>query len=150
MNTVNHNYSKAPYFEKVMPLIQKIIYFDKVNLGLFVTNSIQVILNYLNIDTKIILSSSLEKDNELKGKNKIISICKLLGASEYYNAIGGMELYDREEFSKQGIYLYFLKSNIIPYRQFKNDFVPGLSILDVMMFNSVDMIHQMLDSYELV
>lgn len=150
INTLNHNYSKAPYFEKIMPIIQRIIDFDKANLSLFITNSIQVILDYLNIDTKIILSSSLEKDSELKGKDKILSISKLLGGSEYYNAIGGMELYDREEFRKQGINLYFLKSNIIPYRQFKNEFVPGLSILDVMMFNPVDTINKMLDDYKLI
>jgi hypothetical protein len=147
---LQNNYAKAPCFKDVMELIQGITVFDKTNLSLFITNSFRIILKYLNVKTNLILSSSLAKDVSLKGKDKVLSICKLLVASDYYNAIGGYELYDKDAFSKQGINLYFLKTNIMSYKQFKNDFIPGLSILDVMMFNSVDTINQMLDSYDLV
>ncbi|GHV20468.1 hypothetical protein FACS189494_04270 [Spirochaetia bacterium] len=147
---VQHNYVKAPYYKEAMELSQQIISYDRSSLSLFITNSIKVINNYLNIETKTILSSSLDKDNSLKGKDKIISICKLLNTTDYYNAIGGQELYDKEEFLTHGISLYFLKTNISPYKQFSNDFVSGLSILDVMMFNSKEDINKMLDNYELI
>ena len=49
-----------------------------------------------------------------------------------------------------GIELKFLKSDLVPYKQFANDFVPGLSIIDVLMFNSVEEIKRMLNQYELV
>jgi hypothetical protein len=148
--TLEHNYSKAPYFRDIMKLIQEIVKYDKSNLALFVANSIKIMLEYLRIDTKLLLSSSLDKDNRLKGKDRILNICKILGAADYYNAIGGMELYNKEEFLQNDINLYFLKANVVPYKQLKNDSVPGLSIIDVMMFNSVETINKMLDDFELV
>jgi hypothetical protein len=86
----------------------------------------------------------------LKGQDKILEICKLLNADTYYNAIGGQELYDKSVFFKENIKLCFLKADILEYPQFKNDFVPGLSIIDVLMFNSQRQIRDMLKSYELV
>lgn len=150
MKMLQINYAKAPYFKEVMNLIEKIVCFEKSDLGIFLFNQIKVICDYLGIETDLILSSTLNKDNSLKGKDKVIEICKLLDAREYYNAIGGQELYDKGEFEQNGIKLSFLKTNITPYRQLKNEFVGGLSLLDVLMFNSVEDVNRMLDDFELV
>jgi hypothetical protein len=44
----------------------------------------------------------------------------------------------------------FIKSRPIEYKQYKNDFVPWLSMIDVLMFNSKEQIKEFLDNYELV
>lgn len=150
MKMIQINYAKAPYFMDICEILNKIISFDKSNLGMFLFNQIKVICEYLNINTEILLSSDLNKNNDLKGKDKVIQICKLLGADTYYNAIGGQELYNKEEFAKNDISLYFLKTNITPYKQLKNEFVGNLSILDVLMFNSPDECKKLLNNYELV
>jgi hypothetical protein len=92
----------------------------------------------------------MEKNNELKGQEKIIHISKLLNADTYINAIGGQDLYDKESFKKACIDLKFIKTYSTSYTQFKNEFIPWLSILDVMMFNSIEEINKMLDDYELI
>ena len=74
----------------------------------------------------------------------------MLGASEYYNAIGGRELYSYERFRERGIQLKFVKTDRIEYTQFGNEFQPNLSILDVMMFNPVPEIRKMLEKYTLI
>ena len=56
-----------------------------------------------------------------------------------------MELYDRNYFSSSGISLQFIKSTGVIYRQFDNDFVPSLSVIDVMMFNSPDSIRDFIE-----
>lgn len=150
LKTIYHSYKKAPYFEFIYPLIENILDFEDKNLAKFIGNSIIHICNYLKINTEIIYSSSMEKNNELKGQEKIIHICKLLNADTYINAIGGQDLYDKESFKKACIDLKFIKNNSTPYTQFKNEFIPWLSILDVMMFNSVEEINKMLDNYELI
>jgi len=150
LKTIYHSYKKAPYFEFVYPLIENILDFEDKNLAKFIGNSIIHICNYLKIDTEIIYSSSMEKNDELKGQEKIIHICKLLNADTYINAIGGQDLYDKEAFKQSYIDLKFIKNNFTTYTQFKNEFIPGLSILDVMMFNSVEEINKMLDNYELL
>jgi hypothetical protein len=65
----------------------------------------------------------------------VLALCEAVGASTYVNAIGGMELYSRETFQEKGIDLKFIQSNPFEYPQFGNEFVPWLSIIDVMMFN---------------
>ncbi len=150
LKTIYHSYNKAPYFESAFPVIENILNYEDKNLAKFIGNSIITICNYSEIDTKIIYSSALEKNNELKAQEKIIHICKLLDADTYINAIGGQELYDKETFKKFCIDLKFIKCNLTSYPQFKNEFIPWLSILDVMMFNSTDEINKMLDNYEFI
>ena len=84
------------------------------------------------------------------GKNKVLEICRELGADIYYNAIGGQKLYDKIEFMEKGIDLKFIKTDTVEYKQFGSLFVPNLSIVDVLMFNSVDEVNMMLDKYTLV
>ena len=150
LKTIEMGYKKAPFFEDVFSLLKEICQYPDRLLGLFLFNSHIKICDYLGIDTKLILSSSFEKNTELKGKDKVISICKQLGADEYINAIGGQELYDKKEFAENGIRLNFLKANLREYKQFKNEFVAGLSIIDIMMFNSKEEIKEMLNDFELV
>lgn len=150
LKTIEENYKKAPFFKDVYLMIEKIIMNNEKNLAKFIEFSLKEISNYLEIKTEILISSSLKKDNLLKGKDKVIEICKIMGATEYYNAVGGQELYSFDEFKQNGIELKFLKTGNIEYKQFKNEFIPNLSILDVMMFNSKEEIKRMLNNYELI
>lgn len=150
LKTIESSYRKAPYYDEVYPVIKEIIICDENNLAKYIENSIRKICEYLNINTKLIVSSSIDKDINLKGQDKVINICKILGADEYYNAIGGQELYSYSDFEKQGIKLRFLDTDNIEYSQFNGDFVSNLSIIDVMMFNSIDEIKIMLEEYKLI
>lgn len=150
LKTIEHAYNKAPYFQETYELVNEILSFTNSNLGAFLSNSIKRTCKALNIDTEIINSSELHKNCELKGQEKVINICRLLECDIYYNAIGGKELYTSEEFDKYNIKLFFLKSCEISYKQFKNDFIPWLSIIDVMMFNSPTEISKMLENYKLI
>jgi hypothetical protein len=143
-------YKKAPYYNEVSALLARIYSFEDRSLGAFMMNSFQVVLDYLEIDTKLILSSSIEKDNSLKAKDKVKHICHLLGADTYYNAIGGQELYDKDDFKADGIDLQFVKTDLTAYPQFKNEFVSGLSIIDVLMFNSKTEVQNVLKQYNTI
>lgn len=151
LSKIQMAYSKAPNYESVYPILEKVFLQQENNLAKYLYNSFKIVGEYLNIQTNILLSSELKKDCSLKGKDKVISICKLLEADEYYNSVGGMELYDKEEFAANRIKLSFLKMNDdIVYKQFNNEFVPYLSIIDVMMFNSQQECQEMLKRYTLI
>jgi len=150
LKTLETAYKKAPYFENVFYVVKNIFDYENKNLANFVGNSIIQIADYLDIKTEFLYSSDINKDDELKGQEKILNICKALNATNYINAIGGQELYDKEIFEQNSIKLNFLKTETIEYQQFKNDFIPYLSILDVMMFNSAEAINIMLDKFELI
>lgn len=144
------NYSKAPYFRNVYPFLENILKYNPKKAIHFFEYQIHMMAEYLNMKTKFLLSSSIKKNSELKGENKILEICKILGADTYINAIGGQKLYSREKFDNAGIKLQFLHTNEIYYRQFSQEFVPNLSIIDVMMFNSKEAIEEMLQEFSLL
>ena len=142
-------YRKAPYYAEVSALLDKIYNYEDKSLGAFMMHSFQVVLDYLEIDTKLVLSSTIEKDNALRGKDKVKHICHLLGADAYYNAIGGQDLYDKGDFKADGIELYFVQTNLAPYVQLASEFVPGLSIMDVLMHNGKEGTKKLLKEYTL-
>lgn len=148
--TIWNAYHKRPYFREAYPLVTEILEHKGKNLAKYLEYSIRKVCQYLNIDTELMISSKIDKDNTLKGEDKIIDICKRLNADTYYNAIGGEQLYDYEKFKEQGIKLCFLKAGEISYCQGRNDFEPNLSIIDVMMNNSVETIREMLNDYILI
>lgn len=151
LTRITESYKKAPYFSSVFPLVEKIIRFEETNLFYFIFNSIKELNDHLEIKTPIIISSKITINKDLKAEKKVIALCKERNAKTYINPIGGIELYNREEFKEQGLSLQFLKANNILYPQFKNEFVPFLSIIDVLMFNSKEEVQDHLKrSYSLI
>lgn len=150
IKTFRHAYCRAPYFEQVMPLLETLLLYPEPRLDLYLMHQLKTIARYLGMHTRFILSSEVEKDNSLKGQDKLLAICDALGADSYTNAIGGQLLYSEEDFASQGIDLKFIKSHDIRYRQFGEEFISWLSIIDVLMFNSVTDIHRFLDAYDLI
>jgi len=136
LNHFREAYRRAPYFAQTFPLIEQIVQYKDNNLFCFLHNSIVKTCAYLGITTDIKISSGISIDHTLKNQDKVLALCKAVGASTYVNAIGGMELYSKETFRENGIDLKFIKSKPFEYPQFGNKFVPWLSIIDVMMFNS--------------
>lgn len=150
LRKLQYAYSKAPMIKSVFPVLSEIICCPENNLFDYIYNSIVKICMLFEVKTDIKISSSIHIDHSLKSEQKVISICKMLRADTYVNAIGGTELYDAATFAENGIELKFLKTNFVPYKQFGNEFVPGLSIIDVMMFNPKESVREMLDDYELI
>ena len=150
LNKLNSAYSKAPYYLSVISLIEECLEYNNYNLFKFVYNSILRIVNFLEIDTEIIISSSINIDHNLKNKYKVMALCKELNADTYINPIGGVGLYDKEEFKSKGIELNFIEPCLNEYKQFNDDFISALSIIDVLMFNSKEEVKLMLDNYTLI
>ena len=150
LKTVEMAYKKAPFFDAFFPLVEKILMQDETNLAKFIGYSLAIISDYMGIKTQFVYSSDIEKDNTLKAQEKIIDIVKRIGATRYINAIGGQELYSKERFSAEGITLNFLQTHLQEYKQFKNDFIPYLSIIDVIMFNDPETLKSMLKKQELI
>jgi hypothetical protein len=150
LNKIEASYRKAPYYEEIYPIISDCLLKKEDNLFNYIYYSIEKIKNYLDIKTELLIYSNLGIKNRLKEEERVIQICKHLEATYYINAIGGVELYNKEIFLKENIKLNFIKSDMIEYQQFDNAFIPWLSIIDVMMFNSKEDIIKMLNSYTLI
>jgi len=143
-------YRKAPYYDNGYELISEILSYEEPNLSKYVLNSIVKLNEYLDIKTEIISTSAIYPKHNLKGQDRILDICEQEGAEAYYNPIGGMELYNREAFKLKNINLLFIKTTPKSYDQLHvEEFIPNLSIIDVIMNNSVSEISSMMKEYAL-
>ena len=150
IKTLECSYSRADHFRDTMDLIEPTVRSDESNLVTYLMKGINEIKSYLGIDTKIVFSSEIPKRNDMGVVEKIIDICNYFGADKYYNAIGGRELYFQEDFENENIELSFLKMGDIVYSQPCKEFVPQLSIIDILMFNERHDVIKMLEEYELI
>jgi hypothetical protein len=147
--TLEMNYKKAPCYKDTMELMEKIFKYEDRRFNYFIKNSFEVIFEYLGVNTSFLLSSELSNDKQQKGEAKILDICRLVGATEYYNAIGGQTLYDGKRFSDSNIKLFFVSPFFKEYPQMSKKFIPGLSMIDVLMMNSKEQVLSLLKMFSL-
>lgn len=147
---IKEAYKKAPCFDSTINIIERMVMYEDDNLFNFIFFSVKEICKYLGIGSKIVVSSTIEMDHTLKSQEKVIAICKKVGAQHYINAIGGLDLYSAQTFIDNDLQLNFIKSKPINYPQFAGEFVSWLSIIDVMMFNSIEKTREYLCHYSLI
>jgi hypothetical protein len=142
----------APYFYQVIELLDRI--FEKEYTSIVVLNfdTLRTICDYLEIQTSIKIWSEMGVAiEEVNAPDEwALNICKALDADSYYNPPGGIDFFDRKKYKSSGIEIKFLEYKPESYKQLSDEFVPYLSILDVLMFNSKEEIQKMLNSYELI
>lgn len=146
LNQFRGAYAGAPCFSETLPLLERIVSCKERNLFRFLHNSIAEVCAELGVKTRLRVSSEIPIDHELKSQEKVIAICRALGATTYVNAIGGQGLYDRPSFEASGVELQFLQATPFEYPQFGVPFVPWLSIVDVLMFNPRDVVRERIAS----
>ena len=150
LKTLEQCYKKAPFYQESLSIIERTLQVDKKPISKVIEQNLRLICEYLNIKTELVSSSAMYQNTHLKSQERVLDICLQENATQYINPIGGLELYDTDFFNVKDIKLNFIKSKPIEYSQFKNEFVPWLSMIDVLMFNSREKIIEFLDNYELV
>jgi len=145
-----HLYHKAPHYTEAMRVIEPIMLDEEPNLYCFLAKQLKQVAAYLGIDTEFHLSSEVCKEGLKHVEDKVFRICHHFGIIDYINPSGaGMQFYNKAHWKEAGgINLQFLRRNEdISYKQFNNEFVPDLSIIDLMMFCSRDELHNILNQY---
>jgi hypothetical protein len=150
LQTIKLNYKRAPNFNIVFNLLTQLLSKDYNTISELAIESVKTISIYLGLDREFIISSYAYNNINLERQQRLIDICKIEKSKQYINAIGGQNLYSHFEFDSAGIELNFIQTFSITYKQFNSEFIPGLSIVDVLMFNTIEEVHQMLNKFELV
>lgn len=153
LKTIEQSYKKAPFYKQGFQLLEQIFNLPTANIAELGVNSLKETCKYLNIETEIVESSTIYNNQDLKAQVRILDICLQEKANHYINPIGGMAIYDKQLFADKEILLNFIKAKPIQYKQFNKyneSFVPWLSIIDFLMFCSVEEINEHLNKFELV
>jgi WbqC-like protein family len=153
LKTIEQSYKKAPFYKESFALVEQVFKCPAANIAELAINSLTETCKYLEIDTEIVESSTLYNNQDLKAQGRILDICLQEKTNHYINPIGGIAIYDKQLFADNKILLNFIKAKPIKYKQFNKDeesFVPWLSIIDLLMFCSVEEINEHLNKFELV
>lgn len=142
---------RAAYFQPVYHLVEDVLSCDTDYLSEMNVYGMRKVTEYLDIsfDYEVFSKMNLVIDEVHDAGEWALHISRALGADTYINPPGGVALFDPQKFHRAGIQLEFLKIHLQPYAQKKAKFIEGLSIIDVMMFNSPESVRQMLDDYEI-
>ncbi len=145
------NYQKTPYFDAVFPIFDEIL---RGSIGRSISDvaieGIETVLKYIDLQRKTTTTFGRYNNTHLSGSERIVDICRQENATIYINAIGGQKLFNKDYFSARTIELQFLKPNLRTYIQNSPQFIAGLSILDVLMWNDPATVKAMLSDYTLI
>jgi hypothetical protein len=142
-------YRTAPCFGEIYPLLEEIMGFAYTNVATFNIHLIRRVSAHLKIGTPFVLSSKLAKSNNLAGEDRVIEICRCLGATHYVNPIGGRRLYHRDRFSRVGLELGFLEPAVLGGADPAGS-TPPLSIIDDLMHKGEEALACALKEYRVV
>ncbi len=143
-------YRRAPSFAGAFPVVEAVFSAETASIAEMARLSLIRVAEYLGIATDFVPSSGVYRNEALKGEARVIDTCLRESADRYINAIGGQALYSRDTFAARGITLSFLQSRPVEYRQFREPFVPGLSMIDVLMFNPIERVREHLTACDLI
>lgn len=147
-STIKQSYSKAPYFKDVYKLFNESLEFaEGLTVDQLCLKSFILIKDYLGLNTKFTLSSDIEYERDKDSVVKLIQIGNYLRTDEMLFPSGSRELY--EDVCFPDFRTYSVVPMNIEYKQNLKSFIPGLSFLDVLMFNSISSIQSLLTKFEL-
>lgn len=151
LKTLAVAYKKASNFEFGYHYVSEVLHADFSSIAELGIHSVQKASVMLGLDRNFLVTSS--DFPALRGSERcerIITITRSLKSRDYVNAIGGKEIYSKERFAADGVNLSFCEPALPPYRQHGTEqFVAGLSIIDLFMNNSASEILRLIGSYEL-
>jgi hypothetical protein len=152
LGQLQHYKKKAPHYDQVKDLIEEIFSRECDSIVQLNLISLKIICNYLNINPVFQIFSGMDLDIETPNASDewALNICKAIpDVREYWNPLGGRNLFDKSKYQSKFIELRFLEFNIEPYNQRRKVFESGLSMIDVLMFNDSDAVSVMLDNFVL-
>jgi hypothetical protein len=149
LKTMRQSYKKAPNYKAVYELVEGVFGCFEPTISHLAIASVRTVASYLGLRTAFESSAAYE-NRALRAGERLLDICRQERAHTYYNAIGGTSLYSKKRFAEAGVALSFIESKDVQYRQFGEEFVPFLSIIDTMMFNHKEVVQGFLNEYRLV
>ena len=152
LRQLEHYRREAPYYKQVAGFLEEC--FSEASPNLSETNilTLRKTCQRLGISTPFHVFSQMDlaltEDVEGPG-DWALNISRVVGASEYVNPPGGAALFNESKFTADNIKLTIQAFMNMIYPCGPYQFEPGLSVLDVMMWNSPEQIKQYLDTCHL-
>jgi len=132
---ITRSYTNSKFFKKNYKSFFEEVY-NKEWKFLFELNSelLRQIIDWLGLKIQIIKESELNINGN--STERLVNVCKELGAETYVSGVGGKEYMNEKLFQKNNIKIEYQKFQCPTYTQiFGGDFIPNLSIIDLLFHN---------------
>lgn len=131
LNVVNAAYSNCDFYDEILVDIEKLLMFDCEFFYEFSINIIYFFMKNLNIHTNCFLDKKFNKDFG-EASMRLVNLCNEVNAEKYLSGLGAKSYIDEDIFIKNKIDVIY--QNYLPqaYEQHSNEFISGLSIIDVL------------------
>ena len=130
LNLLRTNYRNSPFFHEIMPSIEELYKFPGTRMMDFNLASIQMLMQFFDIQIETVLASSLEPQG--KNNTMIIDIMKKLGYSRYLSGVGARDYFVPELYEQAGIEVIWQDFKHPVYPQQYDGFIPYLSSIDLL------------------
>lgn len=149
---LEHYKKRAPYFKQTIEFVNWCFDSDTSHISRLNVEILEKTCEHIGLkfDYQFYSDLNLNIQNVKFPGQWALKISELLEADEYINPLGGEGIFDSKAFQEKGIQLNFITNNMSPYDQKNTAFFEGLSILDLMMFNSNAEINNLISQYKLV
>lgn len=128
--TIKINYQNAPFFQKYWEKIEHILNSKWEKLIDLNLTLIEFFNFELGIKTKTVRSSELQINST--GSQRLLEICQKLNADTYLSGPLGKNYLDEKIFSSASISIVYEKFEHPQYHQMRENFIPNLSIIDLL------------------
>lgn len=140
LRSIRESYATAPFLVDVMRLLEEVLDRSGPRISDAAALSVEITARNLGLGASFGATSALYPRSASTGVDRVQEICASEQASRYVNLPGGKALYSREQFDARGLALDFIEPDLGPYPRAGRIFIPGLSILDAMLFNEPDVV----------
>jgi hypothetical protein len=153
LGKLSHYRKKAPFYKEVVSIVERTFDCCKDEyLVSFNLSGLKTICEYLGVKFRYNVLSKMDLNIPANlGKGEWAPwVAKAFGAESYYNPIGGMALFDIADFQNEGIKLFYVAFKSFEYRVYGYRFQPDMSILDVLMWNSIESVKNAIQANTMV
>lgn len=152
LGQIQHYRKRAPYFFQTKQILEECFSLETDSVVDLNVHCLATVCRSLDLEFNVLRYAEIE--NEIEPVNHpgewALHISSALHATAYVNPIGGRDIFQPAQFQERGMSLMFLDPSLTPYPQRNPNFVPGLSIIDVLMFNSPEETVRQINDYVIV
>lgn len=149
LRKLSHYARHAPHYDAVEALLRASFAAERTSLSRLAVDLLIRFAAYLDLDFEPRLWSELAPSTplgEVGGPGEwALRICEALGATQYVNPPGGEAIFDRDAYAASNIDLIIRRFDDMPYAPRSYDYIPTLSIVDVLMWNPPTVVKAYLD-----
>lgn len=149
LGQLQHYKKKAPYYQETLSLINDCFSCNETCISRFNSSVLEKVCKYIGIhfDYDFFSEMGLEIGQVQEPGDWALRISQAVGATEYINPPGGEKLFDKNKFASSNIKLTIRNLAVFVYDCPGYEFIPSLSIIDILMWNHPAAIKEYLDDH---